>query len=199
MNTYRPMITVCLLTSLLLACGGPAHVRGSEAPGLDDATMSTKFDKRDLEKLFAENEQHLNDSRLMRDWKTSTERVRVAVFPIRNESGEHIDSQLETLLADFETALINSGTVTVISRENQGMLIEELKQQRSAAFNPQEVAKLGKQLGVQYFITGKITSSSERTGSEKRVQYFLFMRAIEIETGAILWQKKSTTTKGLIN
>ena len=175
MKTAHTQILLLLLVSVMLACGGPAYVRGSEVPELDEATMSTKFDKRDLEKLFGQNEKHLNNSALMRRWKTSTKDVRVAVFPIRNETSEHIDSQLETLLSDFETSLINAGTVTVISRERQRMLIEELKQQRSAAFNPQDAAKLGKQLGAQYFITGKITSSSEKSGSEKRVQYFLFM------------------------
>ena len=194
------LFTALIFGIILPACGGgPAYVRGSEVPDLDNATMSTKFDKRDLEKLFAETEGHFNKSGLMRKWKTSTSDVRVAVFPIRNETSEHIDSQLETLLADFETSLVNEGTVTVISRERQRMLIEELKLQRSAAFNPKETAQLGKGLGAKYFITGKITSSSERTGSEKRVQYFLFMQALEIETGAIRWQKKATLTKGLIN
>ena len=199
MKTAKTTIAFVLIVSLLGACGGPAYVRGSDVRELDEATMSMKFDKRDLEKLFEQNEKHLNSSGLMRQWRTSTKDIRVAVFPISNETSEHIDSQLETLLADFETALINSGTVTVISRERQRMLIEELKQQRSAAFNPQEAAKLGKQLGAQYFITGKITSSSEKSGTEKRIQYFLFMQAIEIETGAIRWQKKATLTKGLIN
>ena len=199
MKTAQHTIALLLLGSMLLACGGPAYVRGSDVPELDEATMSTKFDKRDLERLFSQNEKHLSSSSLMRKWKISTDDIRVAVFPIRNDTSEHIDSQLETLLSDFETSLINSGTVTVISRERQRMLIEELKQQRSAAFNPQEAAKLGKQLGAQYFITGKISSSSEKTGTEKRVQYFLFMQAIEIETGAIRWQKKATLTKGLIN
>ena len=196
----RHFILLMLMATLFSACGGaPAYVRGSEVPELDEYAMSTKFDKRDLEKLFKQNEAHLTSSALMKRWKMSTKDVRVAVFPIKNETSEHIDSQLETLLAKFETALINSGTVTVISRERQRMLIEELKQQRSAAFNPGEAAKLGKQLGAQYFITGKITSSSEKSGSEKRVQYFLFMQAIEIETGAVRWQTEANLTKGLIN
>jgi uncharacterized protein (TIGR02722 family) len=161
--------------------------------------MSTKFDKRDLEKLFKQNEAHLESSGLMKRWKMSTKDVRVAVFPIKNETSEHVDSQLETLLAKFETALINSGTVTVISRERQRMLIEELKNQRSAAFDPSQTAQLGKQLGAQYFVTGKLTSSSEKSGTEKRVQYFLFMQAVEIETGAVRWQTEANLTKGLIN
>ena len=189
-----------VIIALLSGCGGgPAYVRGSDVPELDEYAMSTKFDKRDLEKLFKENQGHLESSGLMKRWKMSTKDVRVAVFTIKNDTSEHVDSQLETLLAKFETALINSGTVTVISRERQRMLVEELKLQRSAAFNPGQTAQLGKQLGAQYFITGKLTSSSEKTGSEKRVQYFLFMQAVEIETGAVRWQTEANLTKGLIN
>ena len=200
MKTKFQLLPVGILVLLLLGCGGgPAYVRGSEVPDLDKATMSTKLDKIDLEKLFKENSASFEKSGLVRKWKTSTKDIRLAIFPIRNETSEHIDSQLDTLLGKFETALINEGTVTVISRENQRMLVEELKQQRSAAYNPAQAAQLGKQLGAQYFITGKITSSSEKTGSEKRVQYFLFMQALEIETGAVRWQAEANLTKGLIN
>ena len=200
MKTKFQLLPVGILVLLLLGCGGgPAFVRGSEVPDLDKATMSTKLDKIDLEKLFKENSASFEKSGLVRKWKTSTKDIRVAIFPIRNETSEHIDSQLDTLLGKFETALINEGTVTVISRENQRMLVEELKQQRSAAYNPSQAAQLGKQLGAQYFVTGKITSSSEKTGSEKRVQYFLFMQALEIETGAVRWQAEANLTKGLIN
>ena len=200
MKTKFQLLPIGILVLLLLGCGGgPAYVRGSEVPDLDKATMSTKLDKIDLEKLFKENSASFEKSGLVRKWKTSTKDIRLAIFPIRNETSEHIDSQLDTLLGKFETALINEGTVTVISRENQRMLVEELKQQRSAAYNPAQAAQLGKQLGAQYFITGKITSSSEKTGSEKRVQYFLFMQALEIETGAVRWQAEANLTKGLIN
>ena len=200
MKIKSQLLPIGILVLLLLGCGGgPAYVRGSEVPDLDKATMSTKLDKVDLEKLFKENSASFEKSGLVRKWKTSTKDIRLAIFPIRNETSEHIDSQLDTLLGKFETALINEGTVTVISRENQRMLVEELKQQRSAAYNPAQAAQLGKQLGAQYFITGKITSSSEKTGSEKRVQYFLFMQALEIETGAVRWQAEANLTKGLIN
>jgi len=199
METQHLLIFTVIFAVLSGCGGGPAYVRGSDVPELDEYAMSTKFDKRDLEKLFKQNEGHLQSSALMKRWKMSTKDVRVAVFTIKNETSEHVDSQLETLLAKFETSLINSGTVTVISRERQRMLIEELKQQRSAAFNPNQTAQLGKQLGAQYFITGKLTSSSEKTGSEKRVQYFLFMQAVEIETGAVRWQTEANLTKGLIN
>ena len=61
-----------------------------------------------------------------------------------------------------------------------------------------KAAQLGKQLGVSYFITGKVYDSAEKSGSERRIQYFLFMQAIEVETGAIRWQSEANLTKGLV-
>ena len=86
-----------------------------------------------------------------------------------------------------------------MSLEAQKDLIEEMKKQQSAAFDPDKAAQLGRQLGVKYFITGKIYTTDEKSGSERRVQYFLFMRVLEVETGAIRWQNEANLTKGLIH
>lgn len=193
-------------TALLLAlpaCGGdPAYVRGSDNPELDNYAMSTGLDKKDLEKLFNDNAQSLLKSGAMRRWQEMSregKEPRLAIFPVKNDTSEHIDSQLKALLSKFETDLVNSGYVTVVSYENQGALVEEIKKQQSAAFDPDKAAQLGRQLGVQYFITGKVYDSAEKVGNERRVQYFLFMQAIEVETGAIRWQNEANLTKGLIN
>ena len=56
----------CLVCMTLVACGGGPCVHGSDVPELDEYAMSTKFDKRDLEKLFKQNESHLLSSALMK-------------------------------------------------------------------------------------------------------------------------------------
>ncbi|MBU0550505.1 penicillin-binding protein activator LpoB [Myxococcota bacterium] len=189
-----------LLALILLACGGdPAFVRGDENPELDEYAMSTGLDKRDLEKLFKENVNSLLSSGVVKRWADTSKPPAVAIFPVTNETSEHIDSQLQALLSKFETDLVNSGHVTVISYERQRGLVEELRKQQSAAFNPADAAKLGRQLGAQYFVTGKVYDAAEKSGEERRVQYFLFMQVVEIETGAIRWQNEANLTKGLVN
>jgi len=202
----RPLVTLAsigLIVATFAACSGsPAYVRGEDVPELDEYAMSTGFDKRDLEKLFDDNTKSLMESGAMQRWKTAaggSKEPTIAILPVRNETSEHIDSQLQALLSKFETKLINSGFVTVVSHENQRALVEELKTQQSAAFDAGKVARLGRQLGVQYFITGKVYDSAERSGNERRVQYFMFMQVLEVETGAIRWQNEANLTKGLIN
>ena len=87
----------------------------------------------------------------------------------------------------------------MLFRSRQAQLVQELKLQQSAVFDQDKAAQLGRQLGAQYFVTGKMSATDEKTDGERRVQYMLYMQVIEVETGAIRWQNKATLTKGLIN
>src|SRR5690606_15417879 len=103
----------------------------------------------------------------------------------------HLDPQMLTLLSDMETSLINSGVVAVVSRERQAEMIQEAQLQNTADFNPGQAAKIGQQLGAQYFITGKLQAVDERMRGERRVQYSLFMQVLETETSLVRFQTKS--------
>ena len=203
MRNFSTLLLALAVSVFSLGCSGkPAFVRGSDNPDLDKYALSTGLDKRDLKNLFDKNAKSLLESGAMRKWKDLSrdgKEATIAIFPVKNETSEHIDSQLQALLSKFETQMVNSGYVRVISYENQRGLVEELKKQQSAAFDPDKAAQLGKQLGAKYFVTGKVYDSAEKSGSERRVQYFLFMQAIEVETGAIRWQNEANLTKGLIN
>ncbi|HEX2879155.1 MAG TPA: penicillin-binding protein activator LpoB [Polyangiaceae bacterium] len=179
-----------------VACG-PKAVRGDEVAGLDDEAMSTGLDRRDLQKMLQQNMEALEKSAAVARWQ-SENRPTLAVMRIKNETSEHVDSALQALLSDIETILINAGHVRVISQEDQPDLIGKLRQQQGDAFDQAQVAEWGKQVGARYFITGKVYSVDERTDDERRVQYFLFMRVLNAETGDILWQNKVSVTKALL-
>ena len=193
---------LAIVAPMLACAGGPSYVRGSEMKELDEYAMSTGLDRKDLETLFDDNWKSLQESGLLGEWKAAKaggNKLAVAVFPFANETSEHIDSQLDALLAKVETRLINSRSATVIDRERQKQLVEELRVQSSAAFDPAKSGQLGRQIGAQYFITGKVYDSAERTGDERRVQYFLFMKVVSVETATVEWQNEAALTKGLVN
>ena len=102
-----------------------------------------------------------------------------------------------TLVKKLETSLINDGIVTVISRSQQPSLIRELRAQGGKEFDQAQVAAMGRQLGAKYLLTGKLYDIAEKSAKGRRVQYFLFMQIIEVETGAIRWQIEVDTLKGL--
>src|SRR5450631_4563025 len=100
-----------------VGCGGPKAVRGEDVAGLDDQAMSTGLDRRDLQKMLHDNMQALQPAPVVARWQTEKEPT-VSVLPLRNETTEHIDSQLDSLISDIETTLVNAGHVKVISLES---------------------------------------------------------------------------------
>lgn len=179
-----------------LACG-PKAVRGQDVAGLDDQAMSTGLDKRDLQKMLHENMEALQRSAVVRRWEKE-DRPAVSVIPLRNETSEHIGGSLDALLADIETTLVNGGHVRVISMDQQPKLVEEIKRQYAGAFDPSQVAGWGKQVGARYIVTGRVYSADERQSDERRVQYFMFIQVLDVETGEVLFQHKTAVTKALI-
>ena len=171
------------------------YVRGSDDPSIDNPAMSTGLDKDDIQRMLQENLNHLRTAPVMDLWRSHRGADTVAVFPFQNETSEHIDSQLSAILSETESWLVESGVVTMISRERQNQMIAEVEGSRNPVFNPAHVAQYGRQLGAKYFITGKVSAADERTEDERRVQYFFFMQVIEVETSAIRWEHKAYITK----
>src|SRR5687768_11458546 len=172
----RRIALVLVLGVSVAATGcGPKAVRGEEVEGLDDQAMSTGLDRRDLQKLLQENMKALESAPVLKRWE-GEQMPAVAVLPLRNETTEHIESTLDALISDIETTLVNAGHVRVISMEQQGKLIAEIRQQYSGAFDPSQISTWGKQIGARYVVTGKVFTSDERQDGERRVQYFMFIQ-----------------------
>ena len=197
MKKFAIGILVGLLALSVAGCG-PTYVRGSEMKELDEYAMSTGLDKRDLEKLFDENIKSFMESAVVQRWKAEPEPPIVSLFPIANETSEHVRDQLDALLSKMETTLINSGVATVVDRARQNELIAEVRRQQGGAFDESSSAQVGRQLGAKFFLTGKVYDSAERTDKERRVQYFLFMKVLEVETAIVRWQNEANLTKGLV-
>lgn len=199
MNGMGRVAVLALLSGVALGtvgCG-PKAVRGDEVAGLDDQAMSTGLDRRDLQKLLQENMKALETAPVIKRWE-GEQMPSVAVLPLRNETTEHVEGSLDALISDIETTLVNAGHVRVISMEQQGKLIQEIRQQYSGAFDPSQIATWGKQVGARYVVTGKVFTSDERQDGERRVQYYMFIQVLEVETGQILFQHKSAVTKAII-
>ncbi len=196
-------LSVLLVACLALPLGGcrPKAVRGgagTDNPDVDEGAMGTGLDRKDLEYLMKENMEGLMSSPLWGEWKSTGKQPVVAIWPIKNDTTEHLDDQMLTLLSDMETELINSGVVAVVSRERQAELIGEAQLQNTADFNPAQAAQLGQQIGADYFVTGKLQAVDERMRGERRVQYSLFLQVLDVETGIVRFQKKSARSKAIV-
>jgi PBP1b-binding outer membrane lipoprotein LpoB len=199
----RPASLLPLPLALALGsvgCANKEYVRGSQDPSIDQPAMSTGLDKDDIGRTLQTMLNKLRVAPVMDEWRVragQNDRQAVAVAPFLNETSEHIDPQLDAMLSETETWLVNSAIVRVISHERQADLIRNVEGAQHPVFDPRHIPQYGKQLGVKYFITGKIGASDERTEDARRVQYFIFMQVIDSETSEIRWQEKAYITKAV--
>ena len=208
-GVLRAALVTSFLSLLATACapvpvtGVATYVRDTDDPTLDDPAMSTGLDRRDLERVF---------DREVRDFLGSSFHVglargasgvpgatpTIAVVPFLNQTSEHIDTQLDALLSKFEVTLVGARTMRVVSLENHPELIQQIEAEQSPLFDRRSAARVGRLLGVDYILTGKIFDRAERTSDARRVQYFLFMQAIGVEDGVVVWQGEAGLTKALV-
>ena len=171
-------------------------VRGDDVAGLDTSHGYRARPSR-LAEATRRNMNAMDGSAVVKRWE-GEEMPQVGVLPFRNETSEHIDSALDALISDVETALINGGHVSVISLESQQQLMAEVKRQQGEGFDQGKAAAFGRQMGVKYIVTGKVFTTDEKMNDERRVQYYLFMQVLAVETGQILFQNKAAVTKAIM-
>lgn len=199
-KTALTTLAACaLLTFTACSAPVPTYVRGSDMPGLDEPAMSTRLDRRDLEQLLNENLYSFLNSRFYARQAVSTaEPPTLAIMPMENWTTEHVDPQLHALIGMMETQLVNTGNFRVVAAALRDQILDELYLQQGQEFDASRALPLGRQLGVHYFVTGRVVDNSERTANARRVQYFMFMQCISVETGEIVWQNQADITKGLV-
>ncbi len=199
-----PRVVLALGLMVALAAGAgcaPRAMRGGEGtenPDLDRPALSVTLDRDDVTYLVADYLARLEASPF---WQQTIKGAAVppvvAIWPIQNATTQHLDDQMLMLLSSIETSLVNTGAVRVVDRSSQESLAREIGIQHGAAYDPASAQRLGRQLGAQYFFTGKITSVDERLSKLRRLQYTLFLQVIEIENGLIRFQNEVARTKAL--
>jgi hypothetical protein len=195
-----PILVLLVLVAVALGCA-PRAMRGgdgTENPSMDNPAMSTGLDRSDIEYLVDQNLGGLYESKFWNNEVLPSARQPVmAIWPIQNATTEHLEDQMATLLSSLETSLVNSGEVQVVAKERQAALAQEIGIQQGAIYNQNEAARLGKQIGAKYFVTGKLMAVDERLQKTRRVQYSLFIQIIEVETGLVKFQNESARSKAL--
>jgi uncharacterized protein (TIGR02722 family) len=198
----RRHLALGLSLLLVFASGCAARaMRGGEGtsnPDLDRPALSVTLDRDDITYLVADYLKRLEASAFWQGTiKGAARPPIVAIWPIQNATTQHLDDQMLTLLSSIETALVNTDAVRVVDRSRQEELAQEIGIQSDAMYDQKTAQRLGRQLGAQYFFTGKVTSVDERLNNMRRVQYTLFLQVIEIETGQIRFQNEVARSKAL--
>ena len=187
------LVSVSLALAFMLGACGPTIQRGTDDPSIDEAAMSTRLDRVDLEKALGDWYTEFSGSKFLarQDGGQST----IAVLRIDNDTSEHIGSSLRNLIDSVETRLVNDGDFSVVSNDAIAKEAVAAEFMRGDAVDASTMAALGKQLGVHYFVSGRVGESAEKTSDARRVQYFLFLRVVEVETVRNVFQAQIDITK----
>jgi hypothetical protein len=196
----RFLLLVLAFGATLGACGIDKQiVRGAHEPAVDAPAMSLGLDKDDVQRALKRVLDRLRRSALMETWLHDRGQDTVALAYFRNDTGRSVDPQLEAMLSETETWLVQSGVVTMIAREQPGAIARQAGDAAFFRFQARDddarLAQFGRQRGVKYYVTGKLQSSDETWQEAHRVQYWVFLQILESATGAIRFQEKAEVTK----
>ncbi len=119
------------------------------------------------------------------DWRRSKGRKPVVMaYGVKNRSLEHINTQ--TFMKDLERAFLRSGRVSVVADRDQRLSVrdERADQQAGLTANP---ARIGKELGADFVLTGVLNSIVDQEGGESVVFYQTNLELINVETNEKVW------------
>ena len=188
-------VAAASMSAFVSGCADREVVRDSQDPSVNYAALSTSLDKDDMERSLQSLLNKLRAAPIMEQWRADRGGDVVAIAPFINTTSEHIDSQLDAMLSDTETWLVNSRVVKVVDHDRQSEMIAQVESSQHPVFDPNHLLQYGKQLNAKYYVTGKVGAADERTEDARRVQYFIFMKVLNVETSTIEWEEKIAITK----
>tara|TARA_R110000868_G_scaffold37111_4_gene131373 strand:+ start:63204 stop:63782 length:579 start_codon:yes stop_codon:yes gene_type:complete len=111
----------------------------------------------------------------------------VIVGRVRNESMEHIETEVFT--KEMERAFVNSGSVSVVanSQERADIRDERADQQANASY--ETTKKMAQELGADFMMIGNINSIVDETVDNRTlaVFYTVNLELVNVETNQKIW------------
>lgn len=174
----------------LAGCGPKAFTDG----GYDDPNKVILLDDK-----FNENDMQLISNQLVDSLikfnkiESATTLPVVMVGRVRNHTSEHID--VKSLTDKIRTAVIKSQKFKFSDKDARDEIAEEYEYQQGKFVDKKTAKGAGKQVGVDYLITGDIASNVQEVGDNKVVYYKVTMNLINLSTNIIEWSDDKEVRK----
>jgi len=107
----------------------------------------------------------------------------VIVEKVQNRTEEHIDTV--SLTDKIRTALIHSGKVRFVNKEERGTLENEYQFNESGNVENPSQKKRGKHAGADYILSGALATNVQQVGNDKFIYYKLTMNLTSMESSTI--------------
>jgi len=120
----------------------------------------------------------------------------VFVGTFYNDSSEHIDTEI--ISKKMETALFNSGKLEFIAGDRLRKQIREQRQDQQLSADPSTAARLGKEAGADFILTGNVKINVDAVEGRQARTYYVFASIYNIETNKLQWQGEKDIKKDIV-
>lgn len=178
----RQIVLVSVLAGFLVmqGCGPKVYTKG----GYDDPNrvelLDDKFNEADLQQMAEKIVDAMIACPEIKDSKT---RPTVAVSKVNNRTEEFID--IESLNEKIRTQLSKSRKVRFVDRASRGEIDSEVEFGETGKQSKETAKKHGKQIAVDYLMTGALATNIQEVGNDKLIYYKLTMNLTNTDTSVI--------------
>ncbi|MDZ7715286.1 MAG: penicillin-binding protein activator LpoB [Balneolaceae bacterium] len=111
----------------------------------------------------------------------------VIVGNVRNETMEHIDTEVFT--KEMERAFVNTGKVSVVASSDERQQIREERREQQNYASYETTKEMAKELGADFMMIGNMNSITEETVDKRTVAVFytVNLEMINVETNQKVW------------
>lgn len=181
LNSVRFAIGAAVLVLGASSCGPKAFTKGD----YDDPTrvelLDDKFNEADMQQMADTTIKAM----VACGWIANAPKPPVVIVDtVQNRTEEHID--MKSLTDKIRTALINTGKVRFINKEQRATLDSEYEYNKEGGnVNQVTAKKRGKQIGADYTLSGAMATNIQEVGGTKFIYYKLTMDLTNMETSTI--------------
>lgn len=172
---------VCVATlAALSSCGPTAFTKGD----YDDPTrvelLDDKFNEADMQQMA----DTVIKAMVACAYVANAPKPPVVIVEkVQNRTEEHIDTV--SMTDKIRTALIKSGKVRFVNKQERGTLDEEYDYNAGGNVSGPTAKKRGSQIGADYILSGSIATNIQQVGDDKFIYYKLTMNMTNMETSTI--------------
>ncbi|HLD99671.1 MAG: penicillin-binding protein activator LpoB [Bdellovibrionales bacterium RIFOXYC1_FULL_54_43] len=173
---------LAVLAMIASGCGPRAFTKGE----YDDPTrvelLDDKFNEADMQQMA----DTVIKAMVACDYVSKAPKAPVVIVErVQNRTEEHIDTV--SMTDKIRTALIKSGKVRFVNKEERATLSEEYDYNSESAGNVAgpTAKKRGKQIGADYILSGALATNIQQVGDDKFIYYKLTMNLTNMEQSTI--------------
>ncbi|MBI3542279.1 MAG: penicillin-binding protein activator LpoB [Deltaproteobacteria bacterium] len=192
MKTLLTTLALVATLTMLNGCGGPKAFTKGE---YDDPTrvelLDDKFNESDMQQMADTTIKAMAAC----GYIAKAEKPPIVIVErVQNRTQEHIDTVSMTDM--IRTALIKTGKVRFVNKEERGTVDEEMDYQHQGEDEDDHAVKArkvkqssakrkGHQTGADYILSGALATNIQEVGDDKFIYYKLTMNLTSMETTTI--------------